>query len=78
MNIKYLLAPNIISNCMRPVPNPKVLERLRRNQLQICTATVVIHELLYGCFRLPKSKKRSFFEQYINELILNIPLFYYD
>ena len=78
MNIKYLLDTNIISNCMRPVPNPKVLERLRRNQLQICTATVVIHELLYGCFRLPKSKKRSFFEQYINELILNIPLFDYD
>ena len=78
MTSKYLLDTNIISESMRRTPHAIVVEKLRRNQFQISTATVVIHELLYGCWRLPKSKKRSFFEEYINDLVLNIPLFDYD
>ena len=78
MNLKYLLDTNIISEFMRPIPNPQVIEKFSINQLSICTATVVIHELLYGCLRLPKSKKRNFFEEYINEFILNVTLFDYD
>ncbi|GAC1448299.1 MAG: type II toxin-antitoxin system VapC family toxin [Chamaesiphon sp.] len=78
MTLKYLLDTNVVSNSMRPIPNFKVVERLRINKLEICTATVVIHELLYGCLRLPESKKRTLFEEYINDLILNIPLLDYD
>ena len=78
MSLKYLLDTNIISDSMRPIPNPKVEDKLRINQLEVCTATVVIHELLYGCLRLPKSKKRSFFEEYLNDLMLKLPLLNYD
>jgi len=35
--------------------------------------------LLYGCFRLPASKKRQVLEDYINNVVLaNLPLFAYD
>lgn len=34
--------------------------------------------MLSGCWRLPESKKRNFFEEYINDLILNIPVLDYD
>ncbi|NET40784.1 MAG: type II toxin-antitoxin system VapC family toxin [Okeania sp. SIO2B3] len=78
MNLKYLLDTNIISESMRPSPHPQVVNKFRINKLKICTATVVIHELLYGCWRLPESKRRNFFEEYINDLILNIPVFNYD
>lgn len=78
MSLKYLLDTNIISESMRPIPNPQVLLKLRLNQFQFCIATVVIHELLYGCWRLSESKKRRFFEEYINDLILNITLLNYD
>ena len=61
MSSKYLLDTNIISQAMRPSPNPNLIERLAANKLEIATATVVVHELLYGCFRLPESKKRRAF-----------------
>lgn len=55
------------------------MEKLRLCKLEIATATVVIHELLYGCFRLPESKKRQDLEDYINNVILaQLPLFDYD
>ncbi len=78
MSFKYLLDTNIISESMRPSPHTQVVNKLRINKLQICTATVVIHELLYGCWRLPESKRRTFFEEYINDLIFNISLFDYN
>ncbi|PNW34266.1 UNVERIFIED_CONTAM: twitching motility protein PilT [Euhalothece sp. KZN 001] len=79
MTIKYLLDTNILSEAKRPQPNAKVMEKLRLHQQEIATATVVIHELLYGCFRLPESKKRQALETYINQVILEqIPILNYD
>jgi tRNA(fMet)-specific endonuclease VapC len=42
------------------------------------TASTVVHELLYGCLRLPESKKRKAFLDYINNSVLNLPIFDYD
>ena len=78
MSLKYLLDTNIISQAMRPSPNQNLVERLTVNKLEIATATVVVHELLYGCFRLPESKKRRAFLEYIEEVVLNLPIFDYD
>ncbi len=51
-----------------------VMTKLELNQGQIATATLVIHELFYGCFRLPQSKKRQGLEDYIKNVILtNLP-----
>lgn len=78
MSLKYLLDTNIISQAMRPSPNQNTIERLAANKLEIATATVVVHELLYGCFRLPESKKRRAFLEYIEEVVLHLPIFDYD
>lgn len=79
MSPKFLLDTNILSEAKRPRPNPNVMEKLQLNQGQIATATVVIHELFYGCFRLPQSKKRQELEDYLTNVILaNLSLFDYD
>jgi len=79
MTLKYLLDTNILSEAKRPKPNQKVMEKLKLCKYEIATATVVIHELLYGCFRLPESKKRQDLQDYINLVILaQLPLFNYD
>ena len=79
MTLKYLLDTNILSEAKRPHPNQKVMEQLGLYQYEIATATVVVHELLFGCFRLPESKKRRDLEDYINSVILaQLPLFDYD
>ncbi len=79
MTVKYLLDTNILSEAKRPKPNQKVMEQIKLCKHEIATATVVIHELLYGCFRLPESKRRQDLEDYINLVILaQLPLLDYD
>jgi tRNA(fMet)-specific endonuclease VapC len=78
MSLKYLLDTNVISELMRPVPNPIIFEQVNLYRSEIATASTVIHELLYGCLRLPESKKRQVFLDYINESVLNLPVFDYD
>jgi len=79
MSLSYLLDTNILSEAKRPHPNDKVMQKLRLYRQETATAILVIHEMLYGCFRLPISKKRQDIEDYINNVILaKIPLFDYD
>lgn len=79
MTIKYLLDTNVLSEAIRPKPNPHVLQKLQLNQNKLSSATLVIHELLFGCYRLPVSKKRETLQAYIENVILpNIPLLDYD
>ncbi|WP_334757906.1 hypothetical protein [Nostoc sp.] len=54
---------------MRPIPNFNVIEMLRRYENEIATATVVYHELLFGCYRLPESNKRQTIEKYLQEVV---------
>ena len=76
MTPKYLLDTNILSEAIRQKPNPNVLQKLQLRQQELSTATLVIHELLFGCYRLPLSKKRETLQSYIENVILpNIPLF---
>jgi tRNA(fMet)-specific endonuclease VapC len=78
MSLKYLLDTNVISDLMRPAPNSIVFERSDLCRSEIATASTVIHELLYGCLRLPESRKRQAFLDYINESVFNLPVFDYD
>lgn len=42
-------------------------------------ASVVWHEMLFGCFRLPHSARRSAIEEYLNEVVApSIPILPYD
>lgn len=63
----YLLDTNILSEPLRPIPNPSVMEMLVRFSGLTATATVVFHEMLYGCYRLPNSRKRQAIEAYLRE-----------
>jgi tRNA(fMet)-specific endonuclease VapC len=78
MSVKYLLDTNIFSELMRPAPNSKIVEIVDQCKEEAATASIVIHELLYGCLRLPESKKRQAFMDYINNSVLNLPVIDYD
>jgi tRNA(fMet)-specific endonuclease VapC len=78
MSLKYLLDTNIISELMRPAPNPRIAKKINLCKEEIATASIVVHELLYGGLRLPESKKRKAFLDYINDSALNLPIFSYD
>ena len=67
--MKYLLDTNVLSEPARPTPNEPVLRQWRENADRICTAAPVWNELLYGCYRLPVSKRRDRFEHYLREIL---------
>ena len=69
MTLRYLLDTNIISELLRPVPNQEVLDHLRKHQAEITIASVVWHELWYGCYRLPASTKRTVIETYLKDVV---------
>lgn len=78
MNLKYLLDTNVVSEPLRPVPAPKVLRHLRRHDGETAIASIVWHELRFGCARLPKSRRREAIERYLEEVVLaNFPVLDY-
>lgn len=76
---RCLLDTNVISEPLRPAPNPGILERLRRHQDQLATASIVWHELLIGCYRLPASERRRAIEEYLGRVVASsIEILPYD
>jgi len=79
LSLHYLLDTNLLSEPLRPKPNPAVIEKLRLHENEIATATIVWHELLFGCQRLPESKKRRTIETYLQTVVQpHIPILPYD
>ncbi|MBW4669974.1 MAG: type II toxin-antitoxin system VapC family toxin [Cyanomargarita calcarea GSE-NOS-MK-12-04C] len=78
--MRFLLDTNILSEPLRPRPNPVTVSLLQQHSKEIATATVVFHELLFGCYRLPvESNKRLIIEVYLHrEVKQKIPLLPYD
>lgn len=79
MTLRFLLDTNVVSEPLRPAPNQAVLERLREHQAEIAIASVVWHELWYGCCRLPESSKRTLIDAYLKDVVARaIPILSYD
>ena len=78
MSFKYLLDTNILSKPVRPIPNANILQKLDIHKSEIIISSVVVDELLYGCLRLPESKRREYLWNYIHESVLNLPVLNYD
>ncbi len=76
---RFLLDTNIISEPLRPQPNTAVIQKLHQYEEDIVIASVTWHELLFGCYRLPASKRRDRIELYLKEIVQpNIPILAYD
>ena len=75
--LRFLLDTNILSEPIRHKPNQFVLEKLEKYQDEIATATIVWHELLFGCQRLPISRKREKLEQYLYQTVAELPILPY-
>ncbi len=77
--VKYLIDTNIVSEVSRPQPNLNVVRQFQNNFSNVAIASITWHELLFGCYRLPVSRKRRDTEQYLLETIYpSIPVIEYD
>lgn len=67
--MKYLLDTNVVSECVKTTPKESVLHRLEKHEHEIVTAAPVWHELQYGFRRLPRSRKRTMIESFLNDVV---------
>lgn len=74
---RYLIDTNILSEPIRPQPTPIVVETMRRYTDDIAIASVTWHEILFGCRRLPPSRRREALEQYLEEVQNTFPILSY-
>jgi tRNA(fMet)-specific endonuclease VapC len=78
MSLRYLLDTNLISEPIRPAPNANVLARLVAAKSTAAIASVVWHEVLVGCYRLPASNHRQIIETYLQaEVKAKLPILPY-
>lgn len=79
MTLRFLLDTNVISEPLRPTPNLRLLDALRRHQSEAAIPAVAWHELWFGCRRLPASAKRSAIEAYLTGVVAGaFPILPYD
>jgi tRNA(fMet)-specific endonuclease VapC len=78
MTLRYLLDTNIISEPVRPVPNANVIAKLIEAKSTVAIASIVWHEVLLGCYRMPDSKRRSAIAAYLQEEVkVKLPILPY-
>jgi tRNA(fMet)-specific endonuclease VapC len=74
-----LLDTNVISEPLRPTPDPKVVARLQQEGAECAIAAVVWHELCFGSARLPPSNRRTIIERYLQQVVaVTLPILAYD
>lgn len=66
--IRYLLDTNILSEPARREPNHRVMQRFAQHDGEYVTASIVWHELHYGCALLPDSKRKFQLQSYLSIL----------
>lgn len=69
MTLRYLLDTNILAEPLRPEPDQRILDHLQRHRDEVAIASVVWHEMWFGCFRLPPSAKRHAIEIYLTQVV---------
>jgi tRNA(fMet)-specific endonuclease VapC len=67
--LRYLLDTNIVSEPLRLHPNEEILRRLQIHREECAIASIVWHELWYGCMQLPQSARRSKIEHYLAQVV---------
>jgi toxin FitB len=65
--VRYLVDANVLSEPTKLVPDPNVVDWLRRNEREIAVDPVVLGELRFGIVLLPKGKRRAALEQWFDE-----------
>ena len=79
MSLKYLLDRNIVSEPLRPSPSRNILRRLASHEGETAIASIVWHELQFGCARLPVSRRRDAIQRYLEDVVLaSFPILDYD
>ena len=77
--MKYLLDTNVVSELVKPNPDPRVMELCKQHQSELVIGAPIWHELQFGCYRMPHSRKRELIEIFLEEVVhTNLLILPYD
>ena len=69
MTLRYLLDTSIVSSPVSKEPSPEIIKQLEKRGHECAIGAPVWHELTYGCHRLPRGKRRTALETYLEEVV---------
>ena len=79
MKLRYLLDTSVVSSPIAKTPNAKIVKSLEEHGHECAIAAPVWHELIYGCQRLPRGKRRDALETYLHDVVLaSFPVLAYE
>jgi predicted nucleic acid-binding protein len=64
--VKYLVDANVLSEAIRPDPQPVVIDWLRKNERAIAVDPVILGEIRFGILLLPRGKRRAALERWFD------------
>ena len=77
--MRFLLDTNVLSEPLKPAPNPGIQGNLIRFAGEIAIAAPVWHEALFGLERMPTSRRRRALEAYLHDFVrIRMPILAYD
>lgn len=74
---RYLVDTNILSEPLKPKPNDRVIALMKQHSEQIVISTIIWHEILFGFYRLPSSRRKETIERYIRSVKATFPILPY-
>lgn len=74
----YLVDANVLSEAMKPAPEPRVIEWLAANEPRIAVDAVIIGEIRFGVLLLPRGKRRTRLERWFDEGIARVHCLAFD
>ena len=66
--LSYLLDTNVLSEVVKPTPNRRVMSLIKAHGKEICTASLVIHEMGYGMHKLDAGRIKRNLQMYLRIL----------
>lgn len=79
MSLRFLLDTSTVSSPISKAPDPGIIKRLETHGHECAIAAPVWHELIYGCRRLPKGKRREALETYLHDVVAaSFPVLAYE
>jgi len=69
VTLRYLLDTSIVSSPASKEPSPEIIRQLSKRGHECAIGAPVWHELTYGCHWLPRGKRRTALETYLDEVV---------
>ncbi len=74
----YLVDTNVLSELTKPAPDLRVVQWLRRHELDLVVNPVILGEIEFGILSLPTSRRRTLLESWFVRVIQTLEVIDFD